>query len=133
MKNKYTTLCFVLLFALSCKDRRASESLNETKISYNFIILLDFSDRLLVSEQREVDKKTIAYIYTLFESKVKNNLFINSKDKFKIVIADQNNSPINPTRLSDALNFDISNIEDNGDKSHKLKKDYLINFKNRFI
>ncbi|MBN2274197.1 MAG: hypothetical protein JXK95_07680, partial [Bacteroidales bacterium] len=57
---------------------------------YNIILLLDLSDRIIVQENQPArDKEIIKHIYSVFEQKVRNDLYLKSRDEIKVVIAPQ--------------------------------------------
>jgi hypothetical protein len=131
--NNLVVFLIIALLLVSCKDKRNNALNNKTPITYNFVILIDLSDRLLVKDQSKLDKELITYIYSIFEQKVKNKIFIYSKDKFKIVVAEQKDFTVDPILLQNELNFDLTNIESDASKIYIKKKDYMINFKKKFI
>ena len=55
----------------------------------NYVVLLDLSDRILQPEQAKRDQELIRIVFETFEQKVRNNLIINSKDRFRIAVAPQ--------------------------------------------
>src|SRR6188768_364291 len=79
-----------LLMMISCHLPAPERKAKEWKPKHNYIILLDLSDRLIVQENQPVrDKEIISSLYALFEEKVKNELYIKSRDEIKVVIAPQ--------------------------------------------
>src|SRR6478736_6375844 len=94
MKNgKFILFLIALLIALllfSCKLPKPELKKNKARVKNNYIILLDLSDRLIVQDnQPERDKQIVKNLYTLFEEKVKRELYIKSRDEIKVVIAPQ--------------------------------------------
>ncbi len=78
---------------------------------YNYIVLLDLSDRLIVQkDQPKRDKELLKYIYAQFEEKVKKNLYIRSRDEIKIVIAHQKGSGLYSADFEDKLYVNMENI-----------------------
>lgn len=125
-------LISLILTLSTCKDRRKVNSNSMDQVTYNFIILLDLSDRLLVRDQPRIDKELITYIYSLFEDEVKKKIFIYSKDKFRIVVAEQKDFTVDPILLQNELAFDLNNIDNDTTRNYIRKRDYMINFKNKF-
>src|SRR5690349_20556066 len=97
MKNRKYGLTRVLILiaalavtTVSCNLPAPDKKEPVVRTKHNYIILLDLSDRLIVQEnQPERDKQIIQYLYTAFEEKVKKDLYIKSRDEFKVVIAPQ--------------------------------------------
>ncbi|MFN4146874.1 MAG: hypothetical protein ACK4GN_13700 [Runella sp.] len=73
---------FVLSLAVSI-------SWGQSTPTQNFVVLLDLSDRLLASDQAARDQQLILKVFEQFERAVRKNLFINSQDAFRVVIAPQ--------------------------------------------
>src|SRR5690349_8763181 len=109
MKYKhFNPICFfivlVLLFLAGCQLPAPEKKKNELSTKHNYIILLDLSDRLIVQEdQPERDKEIIRKVYTLFEEKVKSELYIKSRDEIRVVIAPQSGSDLNTDDFEDRL------------------------------
>ena len=88
-------------------NKRRIDRSYKGKIQYNFIILLDLSDRLTKNTpqentlQVEKDKEIIRNLLSIFVGEVKAKLYINSQDSIKIAVAPQ------PTGYSPLL-FSIS-------------------------
>jgi len=81
-------------------------------MKHNYIILLDLSDRLIVQpEQPERDKEIIKAIYSMFEQKVKKDLYIKSRDEIKVVIAPQRGSGLRTDTYEDQLYVNMGNIK----------------------
>ena len=81
-------------------------------MKHNYIILLDLSDRLIVQpDQPERDKEIIKAIYTMFEQKVKKDLYIKSRDEIKVVIAPQRGSGLRTDTYEDQLYVNMGNIK----------------------
>lgn len=95
------------LFISSCSPKNTT---TEEKQPENYIILLDLSDRLLNGGQAEQDIQIAAYIFEKYESVVRNNLIINSKDKFRIVIAPQERMEVDIGRYENELYLDMYKI-----------------------
>ncbi len=121
-KNRLAIIiCTIAIFIVSCAPPPAKE--NKVRIKHNYIILLDLSDRLIVQEnQPERDVEIIKYIYGLFEEKVKNDLYIKSRDEIKIVIAPQHGSNIKTEIFEDELYTNIESIKNVFRKKTELER-----------
>jgi hypothetical protein len=110
MQNKW--ILAVLIFAipiLSCQPPAPSKK--GMSVKYNYIILLDLSDRLIVQpDQPARDKEIIKSIYALFEQKVKKELYIRSRDELKVVIAPQHGSDLRTDIYEDQLYVNMNLI-----------------------
>jgi hypothetical protein len=81
------------------------------RTKHNYIVLLDLSDRLIVQQnQPERDKQIIRSLYTAFEEKVKKDLYIKSRDEFKVVIAPQVGAGLRRDVFEDRLYVNMDNI-----------------------
>ncbi len=81
------------------------------RVKHNYIILVDLSDRLIVQEnQPERDKQIIRNLYSLFEEKVRRDLYIKSRDEIKVVIAPQLGSGLRREVFEDRLYVNMENI-----------------------
>ena len=82
MRNgKFILLLVALLIALllfGCSLPKPNQKKKKQPVKNNYIVLLDLSDRLIVQDnQPERDKQIIKNLYSLFEEKVKKELYIN--------------------------------------------------------
>lgn len=81
------------------------------RTKHNYIVLLDLSDRLIVQQnQPQRDKQIIKSLYNVFESKVKKDLYIKSRDEFRVVIAPQLGTDIRRDEFEDRLYVNMNNI-----------------------
>ena len=81
-------------------------------VKHNYIVLLDLSDRLIVqANQPERDKEIIKELYNIFESRVKKNLYIKSRDEIKVVMAPQKGSKVNREEFEDRLYVNMDKIK----------------------
>lgn len=109
MKNLIISM-IILLGAVSCMPPQEKKE-NPIAEKHNYIILLDLSDRLIVQDnQPKRDKEIIAEIYKLFEQRVKNNMYIRSRDEIKIVIAQQRGSGLSYETYEDKMYVNISKV-----------------------
>jgi hypothetical protein len=111
MKTKYAIICIV--FSLMLGACQSPQPVKKTPtIKNNFIILVDLSDRLIVENDQPLrDKEIIKSIYTLFEQKVKKDLYIKSRDEIKVVIAPQKGSGIQNEIYEDKLYVNMEIIK----------------------
>ena len=126
MKPSLFSAIIILLFICSCTMEQSSTAME--KQPENYIILLDLSDRLLNDGQAEQDIELICHIFEKYESTVRNNLIINSKDKFSIVIAPQEKMNINQSQYESLFYLDMSKVNI-AEKRNMLEK-YKQNLKN---
>ncbi len=110
MKLFNITACFLLLILVACQPPMPKEK--SLSVKHNYIILLDLSDRIIVQpEQPERDKEIIRAIYQLFETKVKKDLYIKSRDEIKVVIAPQIGSGLRTDIYENELFVNMENIK----------------------
>lgn len=110
MKLFKITACFLLLILVACQPPMPKEK--SLSVKHNYIILLDLSDRIIVQpEQPERDKEIIRAIYQLFETKVRKDLYIKSRDEIKVVIAPQIGSGLRTDIYENELFVNMENIK----------------------
>jgi len=103
---------------------------NVLRQKHNYIILLDLSDRLIVQEnQPERAKQIIRQLYEIFESKVKRDLYIKSRDEIKVVIAPQLGSGLRREVFEDRLYVNMDNIKNIYRKRDEVQRreDFMAN------
>lgn len=101
-----------LLLAASCKLPAPEKKEVAQRVKHNYIILLDLSDRLIVQDrQPQRDKQIIRDIYGLFEDRVRQNLYIKSRDEIKVVIAPQVGTGLNRNLFEDRLYVNMDHIQ----------------------
>ena len=109
MKNILVSIICILVAAACMPPQEKKEDTVVKK--HNYIILLDLSDRLIVQEnQPQRDKEIISEIYKLFEQRVKNNLYIRSRDEIKVVIAQQRGSGLSYETYEDKMYINMDKI-----------------------
>jgi hypothetical protein len=107
---RYFPVFLALLVLASCMPPQEEKKVS-TAVKHNYIILLDLSDRLIVQDnQPERDKELIKHIYTLFEERVKNQLYLRARDEIKVVIAHQRGADLQSEVYEDSLFINIENI-----------------------
>ena len=103
-------LLLMLLFLVSCMPPREEKEIAPV-IKHNYIILLDLSDRLIVQDnQAERDKELIKQIYTLYEERVREHLYLRSRDEIRVVIAPQRGAGLQNEIYEDSLYTNMENI-----------------------
>jgi len=104
-------LLLLLMITAGCKIPSPEKKKEATRVKHNSIILLDLSDRLIVQQnQPERDKQIIKNIYSLFEERVKKDLYIKSGDQIKVVIAPQLGANMRRDVFEDRLYVNMNNI-----------------------
>jgi hypothetical protein len=99
-----------MLLLASCMPPQEERTVS-TAVKHNYIILLDLSDRLIVQDnQPERDKELIKHIYTLFEERVKSQLYLRARDEIRVVIAHQRGADLQNEVFEDSLFIDIESI-----------------------
>lgn len=103
------TILFAIAAMIACRPPApVKKGLSE---KHNYIILLDLSDRLIVQpDQPARDKEIIRAIYTMFEDRVKKDLYIRSRDEIKVVIAPQRGSRLRTDIYEDKLYVNMETI-----------------------
>lgn len=122
-------IAFILLLAFgeSCAPKK-KERIEFPQ--FNYIVVLDLSDRILVNGQTTRDKQVITSLYSLFLKKLKQEFFFNSTDKFKIVIPYQKDAIPN-NKIAELENELYINVETVPIKERKILKDSIDVFANR--
>lgn len=104
-------MVIMLMYFTGCKMPAPEKKKEIARIKHNAIILLDLSDRLIVQpNQPERDKQIIQNIYTLFEQRVKKDLYIKSGDQIKVVIAPQLGAGMRRDVFEDRLYINMNTI-----------------------
>lgn len=119
---------FLLLISFTMCKPPAPKEANQLRVKNNFIVLLDLSDRIIVQpDQLERDKEIIHHIYDVFESVVRENLYIKSRDEMKVVIAPQKGSDLPAENFEDRLyvNMDNINLVYRKSKEKERRNEYL--------
>ncbi|HEU5290911.1 MAG TPA: caspase family protein [Cyclobacteriaceae bacterium] len=107
----FIILLSAILFLSGCNLPAPEKKESTLRVKHNYIILLDLSDRLIVQDnQPERDKRLIRSLYTLFEEKVKRELYIKSRDEIKVVIAPQRGTRLKRDVFEDRLYVNMNTI-----------------------
>jgi hypothetical protein len=109
MEKKLFFIIIICATLFSCKNNNKQIEFPERK-PVNYIVLLDLSDRLIEHGQSERDIEIVNAVYDLFEQSVRQNLVINSKDKFQVIMAPQKGIPYDCSEYEDALFIDMGTI-----------------------
>jgi hypothetical protein len=108
---------------VSCNLPAPDKKQKTVRTKHNYIILLDLSDRLIVQEnQPSRDKQIIKSLYTAFEEKVKKDLYIKSRDEFKVVIAPQLGAGLRRDVFEDRLYVNMDNIRNVYRKTKEVER-----------
>jgi hypothetical protein len=100
----------MLLLLASCMPPQEDKEITPV-VKHNYIILLDLSDRLIVQDnQPERDIELIKEIYTLFEERVRQHLYLRSRDEIRVVIAPQRGAGLQNEIYEDSLYTNMENI-----------------------
>jgi hypothetical protein len=106
----YGVFVLAMLLVASCMPPQENKEMT-LPVKHNYIILLDLSDRLIVQDnQPERDKELIKHLYTLFEARVRSNLYLRSRDEFKVVIAHQRGAGLQNEIYEDSMYINMENI-----------------------
>jgi len=106
----YIPVFMILLLLASCMPPQEEKAI-PTPVKYNYIILLDLSDRLIVQDnQPERDKELIKQIYTLYEERIREQLYLRSRDEIRVVIAHQRGANLKSEVYEDSLYTNMENI-----------------------
>lgn len=101
-----------MLFHFGCNIPNPDKKARKMAVKHNYIVLLDLSDRLIIQEnQPERDKKIIKELYSLYEARIKSNLYIKARDEIKVVIAPQRGSSLKKEVFEDQLYINMDNIK----------------------
>ncbi len=107
---QFIPVAIVMLLLASCMPVQEEKEIT-IPVKHNYIILLDLSDRLIIQDnQPERDKELITYIYTLFEERVRNQLYLRSRDEVRVVIAHQRGADLKSEIYEDSLYINIENV-----------------------
>lgn len=113
MKYSLYTLLLILTCSIlftSCEEKEAKENPKPL----NYIVIIDLSDRILVSEQLDKDFYLIEKYFKIFEENSRRNLVLTSKNRFSVKIIPQKNSPLKVDQYEDLLQLylDETDIKD---------------------
>lgn len=113
----------LLLLMSGCKFPSPEKKKKEVRIKHNYIILLDLSDRLIVQDQQpQRDKEIIKHLYSLFEEKVKKEMYLKSRDEIRVVIAPQKGAGLNRNSIEDKLYVNMSSMDPISRKAKEEKR-----------
>jgi len=114
----------------ACSLPKPDKKEKEVRTKHNYIVLLDLSDRLIVQPgQPSRDKQIIRSLYSVFEEKVKNDLYIKSRDEIKVVMAPQRGSGLRRDVFEDRLYVNMESVSNvyRKAKEEERKKQFYAN------
>lgn len=120
----------ILLMLAGCKLPTPPEKKKEASTKHNYIILLDLSDRLIIQDnQPERDKEIIKTLYSMFEEKVKRELYLRSRDEIKVVMAPQRGSGLKRDVFEDRLYVNMETVDNvfKRAKEEERRVDFIAN------
>ena len=126
----FISLIALILLMDGCKFPSPDKKKKDVRIKHNYIILLDLSDRLIVQDQQpQRDKEIIKHLYSLFEEKVKKEMYLKSRDEIRVVIAPQIGAGLNRNSFEDKLYVNMSNMDpiSRKAKEEKRREDFHAN------
>lgn len=104
-------LILALLALVGCNLPAPEKKPAKPRVKHNYIVLLDLSDRLIVQpNQPQRDKQIIKSLFSAFEDKVKRDLYIKSRDEFRVVIAPQLGTGLRRDEFEERLYVNMNNI-----------------------
>ena len=103
----FIALFFIVLSAVSC----GNEEQITVKKPKNFTVIIDVSDRIIVSHQLDKDLYLIEKYFQVFERNARRNLILNAKDRFAVRIIPQKNSPLDFQKYEDQLHVYLDEVE----------------------
>lgn len=110
MKKQVFIILIITSFVFASCNSEHEYVQKEPVKPQNYIVLLDLSDRLLSPNQFEQDIDLIFSVFKKFEENVRRNLVINSKDKFRVVIAPQKGIKYDKFKYEGQLYLDMNII-----------------------
>lgn len=125
MKRLIHLLPAICLIISSCNNNESLQNEKNNQKPINYMVLLDLSDRLISPGQSERDIEIIKTIFAEFNRTVRQNLVINSKDKFQVIIAPQKGVPYNSEDYENSLFIDMGSL------NAGVKVNALVEFNNK--
>lgn len=125
-----TVLLATLFTLVGCNVPPPEGKKNTVRVKHNYIVLLDLSDRLIVQENQPArDKQIIQKLYSMFEEKVRKDLYIKSRDEIKVVIAPQHGTRLQRDVYEDRLYVNMDNIKNVYRKTGEVerRKNFIAN------
>lgn len=107
MKNLIYNLSLLFSTTIILTSCGNDETKKEQKPT-NYAVIIDLSDRILVTEQLDKDFYLIEKYFATFEKNARRNLVLTSKDRFAIKIIPQKNSPLNVEHYEDLLQLNLN-------------------------
>ena len=133
MKKIIITFCIVfilftsfIIFLLSVSDDPDGDPpVKKQKITYNFILLIDLSNRVSAkkfSDQVEKDLSLLDQIFNFFEKKIASDLYIYAQDSMKITILPNNAASSMSSELDFTIDYSQIGIHNKRDYFSQKKK-----------
>lgn len=110
MKNLIYNLSLLFSTTIIFTSCGNDETKKEQKPT-NYAVIIDLSDRILVTEQLDKDFYLIEKYFESFEKNARRNLVLTSKNRFAIKIIPQKNSPLNVEHYEDLLQLNLDEID----------------------
>ncbi len=108
---KFILNVIVLGLLAGCSLPQPEKKASVARVKHNYIVLLDLSDRLIVQpDQPQRDKEIIRSLYQTFEDQVRKDLYIKSRDEFRVVIAPQLGTGLRRDDFEDRLYVNMNSI-----------------------
>lgn len=107
-KNLLHIIFWASLILTGCNSAKSTV---ERVKPVNYIVLLDLSDRLMADGVIQADKIMINEVFKHFVSAVRQNITINSSDKFNFRILPQKNNAPALSGFENKLSIDMENID----------------------
>jgi hypothetical protein len=108
---RVSAIAVLLGLLVSCNLPKPEKKTAKLRVKHNYIVLLDLSDRLIVQpNQPQRDKQIIKNLYNVFETQVRKDLYIKSRDEFRVVIAPQLGTGLRRDDFEDRLYVNMNNI-----------------------
>jgi len=118
------SISFIIVSCSGCSDTPQAN----LPVPKNYVILLDLSDRLLRPNQLIHDQEIIKTVFETFTQTVRRgNMIVNSRDKFRVVIAPQKGANYDSEEFMTQLFIDMEQI------SIAQKRKKLEDFEARWV
>lgn len=102
-------LLLLIILSGACTKRKPSAEQKKEK-SLNLIVLLDLSDRLTIPGQVNRDTVLLHHLYNVFEQRVRQQLYINSRDQLQVLVAPQKTQPANIESIENRLRINMHEL-----------------------
>jgi hypothetical protein len=121
--NQWLLPAGIFVLVVGCSLPAPEKKAEAQRVKHNYIVLLDLSDRLIVQQNQPArDKQIIKSLYSIFEEKVRNDLYIKSRDEIKVVIAPQQGVNLNRDVFEDRLYVNMENLNNISRKAREVER-----------